>query len=750
LLINPAVNLADQPVGAVARLDQVYDLVEGNIASEVRAKISAISKELEHPLAQPVAKVICLLQFVKSVHRTAENIAAALHPGVAAASELAAVKDALRYLEAANKVRRGDDGYRIPTPAEDDWERVRNGISPRPGDSHRLYSEVLDSFWHPQPSHTLFDTKTFKAGLAIHGREVVGGDIDFYFHLADDGTSFKALAGELRARSQQERKSVFWAVALNDAIDRETVELFRSKEMLVRKEREAKTADETALIGEEKLRLRRHQDELRRLLRTACLTGSVSFRGNDRSPDDRAVDVGKSAADILGDVLPEVFDRFEEAAARPADMKKGVEALFTAENLQGLPSVFGSLGLLRDEKGKTVFRTESGPLSEVLSRIEERANYGDTASGRFLSDELAKEPFGWDFEAVRLLVLSLLRAGKIQAISKGQTIDSATGIEARDTFSNNNFFRQASFRPKKGIEFEELVRASEAFRDTFGSEVRELNAGAIVSELRREIARHEDAVASAHSQLISSRLQGAGALEGAIGQMKAILRGSEDNAIATFNSSHRSVKEAIKRAMELEQALSEPRLRDLDRAREALKNAWPFLSEEPDVSDDLRGKAAALEDLLARETFYRDLPAIDQHAAAIEAEYERRYNRALKARIAAYRQAFDKLVRTPGWDTIGEDQRQKLAAPLKRGKEEEKPRVAIPQLRSELDACDTRLRDAIADLHRIIDGERIVTVRLGSYFLGGIETEEQLDAALDGIRQECSRLIGTGKKVIVE
>ena len=69
--------------------------------------------------------------------------------------------------------------------------------------------------------------------------------------------------------------------------------------------------------------------------------------------------------------------------------------------------MFGTLALLRDEKGKTVFRVESGALAEVLSRIEERANYGDTASGRFLADELAKEPFGWDFEVVRLLVLSL-------------------------------------------------------------------------------------------------------------------------------------------------------------------------------------------------------------------------------------------------------------------------------------------------------------------------------------------------------
>jgi len=53
--------------------------------------------------------------------------------------------------------------------------------------------------------------------------------------------------------------------------------------------------------------------------------------------------------------------------------------------------------------------------------------------------------------------------------------------------------------------------------------------------------------------------------------MKAVLRGSEDNAIATFNASHRSIKDAIKRATELDQALSEPRLRDLDRARDALK-----------------------------------------------------------------------------------------------------------------------------------------------------------------------------------
>jgi hypothetical protein len=750
LLINPAVNLADGKLGELVRLDHVYDLVEGNIGSEVRAKISAITKELKHYLAQPVAKVICLLQYVKSVHRSAENIASALHGNVGGDSQLASVKEALQELEATHKVRHGDDGYRIPTPAEDDWERQRNGIGPKPSDSHRVYSEVLAAFWQPQPSHTLFETKTFKAGLAIQGREVTSGDMMLQVYLVDDGKEFDLLAAELRSRSQQERKHVFWAVGLTGAIDRETVELFRSKEMLARKERETKGEDTPALIAEERVRMRRHGDELRRLLRAACLSGRIYFRGNDRSPDDRAIDVGKTAAEALGQVLPEVFDRFREAAAKVADVKKGIDALFIAENLQGLPPVFGGIGLLRGEKGKTVFRTENGPLKEVLDRIDERANYGDTASGRYLTDEFAKEPFGWDFDVVRLLVLSLLRSGKIEATSKGLTLDAVTSAEARETFSNNNLFRQASFRPKKGIEFEELVKASDAFRDTFGSEVKELNAGAIVAELRKEVARNEDAVSSARSMLAAHRLPGGTLLDGAIGQMKAILRGSEDNAIATFNASYRAIKEAIKRAVELEQALNEPRLHDLERAREAQRALWGFLSQEPDIAEEFRARALSLEDLLARETFFKELPSIEQITKAIEIEYGRRFIAALEARVSVYTDAQETLVKTPGWTEIDEGQQRRLVEPFERGRKRDAHGVPIDQLRADRDACDGRLRAAITELRRAIDGERVVTVSVGSYFAGGIETEEQLKAALDGVHEECSRLIGAGKKVIVQ
>lgn len=749
LLINPAVNLADASVGDLVRLDQVYDLVEGNIGSDVRAKISGIQKELGHPLAQRVAKVICLLQYVKTVHRSAENIAAALQPSVGGDSQVASVKEALRALEAAHKVRLGEGGYRIPTPAEDDWERLRNGIGPKPGDSHRIYSEVLAGFWQPQPSHTLCESKVFKAGLAIHGRQIESGDLMFQIYLAEAGKEFEQKDAEIRTRSRAERKDVFWAIAIDDAIEREVRELFRSKEMLARKERETKGEDAPALIAEERQRLRRHNEEIRRLLRLAALSGAIYFQGNSRRPTGSPNDVGKAASEVLGQVLPQVFERFQEAAAKVTDVKKGIEALFTAENLQGLPPVFANLALLRDELNRPVFRTEGGPLKEIQNRIEERANYGDTASGRYLADEFAKEPFGWDFDVVRLLVLALLRAGKIEVTSSGLTIDTAMGADARKAFENNPF-KQASFRPKKGVEFEQLVRASAAFQETFGRELPDItSARPIVAELHKEIARHEEAVAGALSTLSMHRLPGGGVLEGALEQMKAIRRGSEEGAISGFNASHRAIKDAIRRASEIEQALTEPRLHDLERARQALTVAWPFLKTEVGIGPDLESQAAQLEDLLKRETFYRDIPAIEQHARAIEVEYARRFDDAQQARIDAYGKALDSLTKVPGWLQIGESSQHEIGKPLQDGKLPMPRGTSIQLLRADRDACEMRLRNAIRRLQELREGERLAPVQIQTWFGAGIETEEQLDAALAGLRAECARLIVAGKKVVI-
>ena len=80
--------------------------------------------------------------------------------------------------------------------------------------------------------------------------------------------------------------------------------------------------------------------------------------------------------------------------------------------------------------------------------------------------------------------------------------------------------------------------------------------------------------------------------------------------------------------------------------------------------------------------------------------------------MSAYKKAFERLIKTPGWSEIDEDEQRKIAMPIERGLTKDKTRVPIPQLRSERDACDSRLRAAVAEVHRLIEGERLVTVIL--------------------------------------
>ncbi|MBJ6799741.1 BREX system P-loop protein BrxC [Geomonas propionica] len=749
LLINPAVNLAGKELGALASVDLIYDLVEGNISSEIRGRIADIKHKVSHPFAQPVAKAICLLQFVKSIHRTPENIAASLYPGVGADSKLVEVREALDALVKSHMVRHGDDGFRIPTPAEDDWERQRAGLTPQPGEAKRVYSETVKGFWTPQPSYNLHSTKMFKAGLSLDDKLVLDGEIMVQMYFAEEGADYTAQQSELRGRSQKEEMKVFWLGALTPAIEREMAEVYRSKEILSRKERSVQTKDEGVLVTEEKRRHNRHLDELKRLLKTALLSGSVYFRGNDRSPGAGSNEVKPEAEKLLGTALPMVYDRFAEAAAKI--QANDLKALMEVQNLHGLPTVFNTLSLLEDQKGVPVFKTDSGPLYEVLTKIHNKTSYGEVASGKFLEEEFAREPFGWDFDIVRLFTVSLLRSGKIEATSKGQTIESALSIEAKNTFTNNNTFRSASFRPKVSeVTFEDCLKAADAFKNVFGKEITELEQGVVADTIQRELPTYEEQMQEVFTLLVSNSLPGSTILEEALGQIRAIRTSKQSTAITSFNGSYAQIKEAIKRANEIRDAIEEPQIAIVKSARQVMNGSVPFLRSEGDVAEEILKKADSLDDLLGRERFYQHIAEIDQNTRDLAAEYNNRYQQAINSRADEYTAAYEKLSVAPGWEQLDETQQQRISEPLTSRTSKEVNGITVPELRADVAACSSRLNSAIEEMMKLLEGNRLVKLVVGDFFKGGIESEEQLDAALAGLRDECARLIGEGKKILVQ
>ncbi len=211
------------------------------------------------------------------------------------------------------------------------------------------------------------------------------------------------------------------------------------------------------------------------------------------------------------------------------------------------------------------------------------------------------------------------------------------------------------------------------------------------------------------------------------------------------------MKEAIKRSAELVQTLDETQLLTISRAKSVLSSTWPFLDSEPDLSDELRERAAALQDILQRETFFRELAAIDQHAHALDDEYAKRHTASAKERCEAYEAALTRLKGTPGWDQLDPEQQEQVSAVLRsRAADDGAASIPIALLREQTQACGGLLDRAEEEMLRIVDGTRIERLDVASYFAGGIETEEQLEAALEGLRERVAELIAAGKKVLIQ
>lgn len=75
-----------------------------------------------------IAKTICLLEFVRDLPRTEVNIAACLVDQVGIPSPLNVVKASIEKLHKAQFVRNTEDGWKLQTAQEKNWQDERRGF----------------------------------------------------------------------------------------------------------------------------------------------------------------------------------------------------------------------------------------------------------------------------------------------------------------------------------------------------------------------------------------------------------------------------------------------------------------------------------------------------------------------------------------------------------------------------------------------------------------------------------------------
>ena len=732
LIAHPEYGLGNREVGSLVTLDLSYDLLEELIPTSWRAEIDQVADRYPDSLEVKAMKVVALCADVPALPLTPDNIAALLHPALAAESQRDPVRAALARLVQDDRLRETEGGYRLQSPEQKDWERTRRGIGLTQGPSVRLRRAMLKQ---ALAGLTVSRGRAFKAEVTVDGERIHPGDLALHIDQAD------TLQREVRrgeSRESANSNTVSWVYELEDDTWDALEELHRSRTMIDRNDVPNKTAADMELISEERERERRHEDVALRRLTRDLAAGQAVFRG--RIEDVDGADLRPTAQRLLSERLDEIYPRLAEFNA---DLRRDdvMHVLRTAD-LAALPESLHAdgIGLVAATPDGYQIVTDHGPLAALMDEIRARASYGHEATGGHLETHFARPPFGAPVEVVQALCAAGLRSGMLQVVHQGQRVSDAGDARADQAFGTLPRFRAAAFEPPADSDVSLEVRVGLAERLEHGGwQLSGHSTGALAAAVREMFGAEREAAVR-----VAAALQGLGiAVPGPVTRTRQLierLAGSDDiDTVTTAHNTWADLIDGRDATNRLDRFVSD-HLDELRVAQQEASRSSSGLSEEHRSAHDELVELLSGDDLVAHAAritgLARSLSDVRQAAARQTAEsladtIERHRNRLrqdfgdLEESVVA--EALRPLIDLTPPDDLGGMEAAVLA--------------------SRIDSADARAAEALARLDELRSAGRLAWVRASEFVTEPIATEEEIDPALDRLREAIAAELADGRQV---
>lgn len=756
LLIDDRINLADEDVGVLVTLDSVYQLMERDLPMELTAEVEEIDRQVSHPLASQVARALALLHFVEPVATTEESIAAVLHPSVDGDSVLPDVRDAVKTLLDARKIRRTERGLKIQSATERGWDEDRDSRTPTAGDRLRIIKSALEELWGKgaqAPQKQLGGWKRFTAGLRVSNETLVSGDIEFRIRVLDPGEDSDEAIQETRSETQQDGNDemVAWTLEPSDEAERAVIEVFRSDHML---RRSAASAEEERLQREERRRAREAGGRLKAELEECLCAGRAFFRGNDRSPGDDAGRLRPEVQRILGPALEVIYHRFDEGDVRVSG--SDVEAILTSENLAALPSSYSELGVVRTVDGQVRLITDEGAADAVLNWIRAESDRGRAPSGKELEHHFGSPPFGWSLDLLRLIVATLLRAGVLTLTAGAQKIQKAMSPEAKRELTNNTRFRGLTLHPRKSevVDPKEVREAAQLLEKRFGEKVVAITPDSVASSVRSVLCSEIGDVEEALDTVRRLGLTGEETLYQALGALRRMRDEDDEAAIRALVESVEIVHKGLSRAKGIHSKVTPATEGLLEQARIARGGVAPVLRQRLEDAALPQDSIEKLESILSKETFFKELPALRTATSETLQVFGDLYEEAFQRRKDAYAAALEELEDTDGWAEIESAEQDSISRDLRARAEAEplqepwRDTGQLALIDEQIRAAPAMLEEAQRELRKLLTPDA-VTITVRGIVPAEIRGEDDLEAALRSIREAVEKELAQKHPVIL-
>lgn len=784
MLVSERTALARKPIGMLVTLDKVFELVEGNLSNEKRTDIHQISERFrnhpdDHGWALRVAKAICLLEFIRDLPRTETNLAAVLVDEVGQATPITEVKAAIKRLQDAQFIRNTEEGWKLQTAQEKNWDTERRGfLEPKPRERNELTRTALQKIFGESEFTTYrYQNRTFQVGISIDG-SVAGdkGDLTITLCLTDDADDLTKRIEEVRTDSQQRghENDLYWLFGLTPEIDELIKQLHASRKMVekysqLRAKREI-SPDEGSCLDQEQIEQAGYEKRLREKLTEAMERGSGLFRGVQKDASGLGKSLGEILKKLLGQVVPDLYPKLP-MGSRPMD-KDDPERLLKAVDLKALPKVFyegeHGLRLVIKDGAKLVIDPTAPVAKEVLDYLKSEHSYGnkDSRMGKALEKRFGGTPYGWGIDILRLVLASLFRGGEIEVTYQGNRFHNYQDPVSRTPFTNLPAFRSSLFSPRQSVGLKTLTQAVQQLEDLTGEEV-DVEEGAIAATFKKIAAEELEKLYPLKATAEAHRLPVLAMLFDYQHTLAGIQSSASDDCVRILTENGEDFGATREKVRKLRDCLDGEAITVLRQARQATDQVWQRLAAHG-PSPELQSTVEELRSLLESEHFIDDWDRIAAHTKTVLDAYQAAYGELFDRRRQTYESAIGEIKNREEWPAL-ESKSPGVAASLlspleaRKGTDEDKEEVqngtslggaSLTEMESDLAAVDGLKSSVLVKLQELsLGGEEkspVRKVRVSEFFNRPIRTSKELDAALKLIRDSLQKCIDEGAVIILE
>ena len=507
--------------------------------------------------------------------------------------------------------------------------------------------------------------------------------------------------------------------------------------MIERKDTPSKTAAEVELLGEERRRQAAGNASSATASPATSPPGRSSFAASSTTPRPASLGPAQKA---VADHIDDIYERIDQFSANI--IGKDVLAVLHADNLDGIHGDLreDGIGLTHTTPQGEQVTTDRDPLLAVLTEINDRAAYGNEATGKHLESEFAAPPYGAPVEVIQAILAAGIRSGLIDVVHQGSRIRGSADQRLDRVFGALPQFRAASFVPPLGdeVDLETRVEVAERLGELLGTHP------PVATDQLAALVRTTFASDLHITGRVSAGLRGAGLpIPEPATRTASILDRIENGTDAEVVTTAAQSWLDLSSGRDLLRALDTVLQQDLDTLRDAQQQVR---AGDDGLKADLASERRELADLLDGD----DLPG---HIARIRSIAERiRVQRAgaAEAVAAALRQKVEELRQRlrDRYSEVDETVLEEALRPLV----DLVPGPEISpadygQLAANLEAADGRATKTARQLDEILAQGKVAHIIVNDLVSRPITTEGELDGALERIREAAAAELANGKQV---